>query len=539
MILPKDRYLDYIKLRDADITPSWKIKSIDKNQYDAVTPNKFSIVLSNEVNKTFDMNETPQYQSTMLWYHSLAWLRVIYREHKDYTFVNEFIHAYYNFINSQESEEVFGTLTSRDHLVAEQMKNLTYLLAQEETKFSNKSKAIKILSSLVDWAILPGNIVNNNHGMMLASALLHIPLFMKVTALKEDAIIELSSNRLTEIVESAFDSYGLCNENTPAYQFFYIRFLRQQIDELNFFSEYDSRYSVVTDNLSKILEIAERTLSLIALPNGELPPFGDSNISSQKAVKPLDFAEFYSLESGFYSLKNKKLRNRYFSMKCGYSSSTHKHSDDTSIFYWYDGTPVITDAGFLNYDWKDSSNVLVKSQRGHSGAFYYKYDELYPITLYRDGSDKSRVSSKMSVEKLDNNLTLIKGEVRIDNKYNIERTVKFSHLNNILISDRFSINDSYERLEKCVRFLVPCEHKIELFEGYVLISNQKFNLKLIYKAGVVSIKSGVKKNNIPYEGWVVKTPFKELKECNTIEIHLEAEQDFLLTNLLFEEVDLK
>lgn len=539
MLLPEDRHLNYIKLRDADITPSWDIKSLDEKRYDAVTPNRFLIILSDEVNTTFDINETPQYQSTMLWYHSLAWLRIIYREHKDYILVDDFIDAYYIFISSQKSEEIFDTLTSRDHLVAEQIKNLTYLLAQDDSNFTNKSKAKEILSELVEWAILPGSIVNNNHGMMLASALLHIPLFIRMTLSKKDRVIDLASNRLIEIVEGAFDSYGLCNENTPAYQNFYIRFLRQQIAELNFFAEYDSRYLIVADNLSGILKIAEYTLSLIALPSGELPPFGDSNINSQKVVEPLEFAEFYSLESGFYSLKHRKLRNRYFSMKCGYSSSTHKHSDDTSIFYWYDGMPVITDAGFLNYDWKDSSNVLVKSQRGHSGAFYYKYDEFYPITLYRDGSDKSRVSSKMSVERLDDNLTLIKGEVCIDNKYNIERTVKFSHLNNILISDHFSINDSYEHLEKCVRFLVPCEHKIELFEGYVLISNQKFNLKLVYKAGIVSIKSGIKKNNIPYEGWIVNTPFKDLKECNTIEVYLEPEQDFLVTNLLFEEIDLK
>ena len=539
MLLPKDKYLDYIKLRDADITPSWDIKSIGGNYYNAVTPNKFLIKLSNNINTTFDINKTPQYQSTMLWYHSLAWLRIIYREHKDFAFVDNFINNYYAFINSKKSDEVFNTLTSRDHLVAEQIKNLTYLLAQDGSNFTNKEKTKKILLKLVNWAILPNNIVNNNHGMMLASALLHIPLFIKMNSLKKDKVIDLASNRLTEIVESAFDSYGLCNENTPVYQNFYIRFLRQQIDELNFFAKYDSHYLKIVNDLTGILEIAENTLSLIALPNGELPPFGDGNISSQKVVKPLEFAEFYSLESGFYSIKHRRLRNRYFSMKCGYSSSTHKHSDDTSIFYWYDGMPVITDAGFLNYDWRDSSNVLVKSQRGHSGAFYYKYDDFYPITLYKDGSDKSRILSNMSIEKPNNNLTLIKGEVCIDDKYNIERIVKFSHLNNILISDYFSVINSCENLEKCVRFLVPCEHKIELHEGYVLISNLKFNLKLIYTAGTVSIKSGIKKNGFPYEGWIVNTPFKDLKKCNTIEIHLEAEKNFLVTNLLFEEIDLK
>lgn len=535
MLLEKNTYPDYISLRNKDITPSWNITQISHNHYEAITPNKFLIELSNYVNTTFDINKTPQYQSTMLWYHSLAWLRIIYNTNNNDKFVNDFIDAYHAFINSELSDTIFSTLTSRDHLVAEQIRNLTYLLVQDSTRFSNKENTRNILIKLTNWAIIPSNILNNNHGMMLASALLHIPLFIEMPEIEKTNFINTLSNRLVEIIESAFDSYGLCNENTPIYQNFYIKFLKNQISELNFFEKYDVHYSIITTKLSEILSTAEHTLTLIALPTGELPPFGDgNNVNAQKIVKPLDFAEFYSLDSGFYACKHKKLRSRYFSMKCGYASATHKHSDDTSIFYWYDGSPIITDAGFLNYDWRDPENVLVKSQRGHSGAFYYKYDDLYPITLYRDGLSNSRITSAMSVEK-QNNLTTLKGSVCIDEKYGVERTIKFSHLNNILILDNFKIKDSPEKLEKCVRFLVPVEHIIELHDEYILISNTKFNLKLIYKTGTVSIKKGHLKNGIPYEGWIVNTPFKDLKECNTIEIHLGANENTSIVNLLLEE----
>lgn len=537
MLLEKNAYADYISLRKKDITPAWKITQIDNNHYDAITPNKFPIELSTDINTSFDIDNTPQYQSTMLWYHSLAWLRIIYNSNDNDQFVNNFIDTYHSFIKSELSDVIFSTLTSRDHLVAEQIRNLTYFLAQDDARFIKKTSTKEILLKLTTWATAPGSILNNNHGMMLASSLLHIPLFIEMSQKNKDNFIELLSNRLVEIIESAFDSYGLCNENTPNYQNFYIKFLKNQISELGFLEKYDTQYSLITAKLLEILSTAEHTLSLISLPTGELPPFGDGNNTDyQKITKPLDFAEFYSLDSGFYSYKHKKIRRRYFSMKCGYSSSTHKHSDDTSIFYWYDGFPIITDAGFLNYDWKDPKNVLVKSQRGHSGAFYYKYDELYPITLYKDGLDNSRIVSSMHVEKQKNNLNIIKGTVCIDKKYNTERTIKFSHLNNILILDNFIINDPTEKLEKCVRFLVPAEHEVKLCDGYILISNITFNLKLIYKSGIANIKKGHMKNGTPYEGWVVNTPFKDLKECNTIEIHLNEDENSSIVNLLLEEL---
>ncbi|MDH3003318.1 heparinase II/III domain-containing protein [Pasteurella multocida] len=530
MLLPKDRYSDYIGLRDKDITPKWKkIEPVDEKHYKAITPNNISIELSNEVNTTFDVNKTPQYQSTMLWYHSLAWLRIIFKDHQNFALVNEFIDAYDAFMNSHISDKIFSTLTSRDHLVAEQIKNLTYLLAQDDERFRNKEKTFNILSKLVNWAILPNSIADNNHGMMLASSLLHIPLFIKMDSLIDNRIVDLASARLTEIVEGAFDSYGLCNENTPIYQNFYIRFLKHQINELAFLEKYDERYVSISYRLTNILKIAEQTLTLIALPTGELPPLGDGNANVGKIMQPLDCAEFYSPESGFYSVKHKRLRSRYFSFKCGYSSVVHKHSDDTSIYYWYDGQPIIMDAGFLNYDWTDPKNVLVKSQRGHSGAFYKKFDHLYPATLYRNSTGNNRAISSIALDKSDN-LNIITGEVTIDDTYTVNRTVKFSHLNNILITDTFSSND--KSAEKCVRFLVPKYYDLTHKEEYILISGKNFDMQLRYTKGEAVIKCGMMENGIPTEGWIVDKPFESLTECYVIEIILDKNTNYVNTNLL-------
>lgn len=516
----------YLTMRNKEFSPPWKIEKIG-NFYQSITPNKIELQLSNQINTLLN---PPQYQSTMLWYHSLSWLKVIVNEYQDFEFANQVIDSYYKFIISDESETILQSLTSRDHLVAEQIRTLTFLLAHAQ--FTSKQQAEVILSQLINWALLPNNIHNNNHGMMLAVSLLHTPLFIDIK------ISEFITPKILEIIKSAFDSQGLCNENTPAYHNFYIQYIKQiigELGELNVITDENINYSNLINELKQILQIAEKTLSVVVLPNGALPPFGDGILSKEKLTSPLEYAEFFSQESGFYVFKHKKLKPRYFAMKCGFSSITHKHCDDTAIFYWYDGMPIITDAGFLNYDWEDPKNILVKSQRGHSGAFFKKFDVYYPGALYRPKNDtkkKNRVFSSMEMN-VEENLRNITGKVSIDEHYHIQRQIKFSHLNNILITDTFSSKE--KNSEKCVRFLIPKEHHVAIEENVILISNVNFELTLKFTTGQVSIRKGVMENNIPAIGWLAEKQFSDLVECWVIEINLPPNINRTTTNLILTE----
>lgn len=519
---------EYLAVRNKEHSPSWKINFISENTYDAITPNKVNIILSSKVNRELNPN---QYQSTMLWYHSLAWLKIIARDFSDFVFIDHVIDSYYDFLLTNESEMVFSSLTSQDHLVAEQIRSVTYLLACE--KFTNIAKAEVILRKLASWAQIPGNIVNNNHGMMLALAMLHLPMFIKVENNPSQNTTQFASRRLIEIIEDAFDSTGLCKENTPAYHYFYIVFLRQVINELEVI-ELNFDYSHTLLVIQEVLCIAENTLALTSLPDGTLPPFGDGNFVTKAFTKHIENAEFFSSESGFYSFKHKKNRSRYFSIKCGYSSVTHKHSDDSAIFYWYDGFPIITDAGFLNYDWKDEDNILVKSQRGHSGAFYRKFDEYYPAVFYRDTKnlENNRIQSNIEMDKIDGK-TVITANMVIDKVYRTKRIIKFSHLNNILIFDEFSSTDV--KAKKCIRFLVPKQHSVIKEDSNIIISNEKFTMTIRHTAGVVTIEKGVTESSKNIKGWVVGRAFSELSECWVIEISLSDMENSVTTNLLFEE----
>lgn len=522
---------NYKEMRENEYIIPWDLRKLDSESYILITPNKVDIRVTDKV----DLNLNPiQYQSTLLWYHSLVWLRFLIREYKDYNFVKSFLESYFDFMNTEDYEKILSSLTSRDHLIAEQIRTMTYLLSHEN--FINNPKIQAIIMIGVNWSLKPGNIANNNHGMMLALALLHTPIFTYNFRLNR--IINYIPYQLIKIIGNAFDNTGLCKENTPAYHKFYIWYTKLIIREIACINSINGGlYTDIYHKLENILEIAESSLRHISLPNGDLPPFGDGNILTNVVNNSLENSEFFSIESGFYSFKQKKVRNRYFSVKCGYSSIVHKHCDDTSIFYYYDDMPIITDAGFLNYDWNNVANILVKSQRGHSSAVYSKFDKYYPGALYNDLSlVNNRVRSFMRVENQEN-MRFIYCNVIIDKQYHIERIVKFSHLNNILIFDKFSNLDTKDReAEKCIRFLIPCEHFVEHNDNVILISNEKFRMKLKYTNGVANLYKGITKDNEPYKGWITDQPFVGLKDCWLIEIKLGSNENYITTNLLLEEL---
>ncbi|WP_421084324.1 heparinase II/III domain-containing protein [Rothia nasimurium] len=516
-------YSGYLAGRAKDFNPAWTISQVDETTYTARTPNQVPLTLTTPDNYTYVPEN--QYQSTMLWYHSLAWLKVIATQYQDYEFINKALKDYYLFVFSDAYEETLATLTSRDHLTAEQIRSLTYLLATE--KVEEPWLCHQMLLKLTGWAMDSQNVKNNNHGMMMMAALLHVPLFIDLDSPKE--LRDYATRHLINIVENAFDSSGLCRENSPIYHRFYITYLTRLIEELQFIFPADAEADV-TDTLKGILNRAERSIQEIALPDGTLPPFGDGNTSPAFYEIASGTSSFYSAESGFFCSKKGTEKQKYFSIKSGYSSITHKHADDTSIFYWYNGKPIITDAGFFNYDWQDPRTLAVKTQLGHSGAFYRRYDHLYPAALYPLNKEP-RVRSNLS-HIIEGNLNILTANSIVDDTYRVERTVRFSHLNNILIEDKFSVKD--ESAEKVVRFLINKDFGLQKTDTGLQVTGPDFTLDIIVKRSQnISYDSGVVDDDQPIKGWVTDRPFHTLKPCWIIEITPQANS--VLTNLILQE----
>ncbi|PZP14280.1 MAG: hypothetical protein DI611_12350 [Brachybacterium faecium] len=505
----------YRQLRQADKQLSWKVDRQGENRYVVTTPNKAVLQFHAPINWAHTPSD--QYQSTLLWLYSLVPLRIIADEYEDFAYVNREVRAFHRYITSDDGVDRLNTLTSRDHLTAEYMRTLTYLLTDD--RFEARHEAEALLQAAASWALEPGSIAANNHGMMLALSVLHSTPFIPDSSVDQD---EAATKQLIAILRSAFDETGLCVENSPAYHHFYIRYMRSIAEEAKILG------GAIQDHESEITDLilkAENTLNSVALPNGALPPFGDGNLWPDASPVPPD-GEHYSEPSGVYVRREGQM---YLAFKCGMSSITHKHVDDNSLYLWANGEPVLLDGGLYNYDWKNRFTLCVKSQRGHSSPQFQRYSETYPATLYRPGAVRVKASITKSHE---DEFIILSGTSTIDDMYNTQRTVKLApglFLEPISIIDEFSSPDS-ER--KYVRYLVPGHYSISIHENKVLGRSERNILTLEFSNGRVST---LRANDTGEraDAWVA-TGFGEATPAWAIDVELDMVQDTLVTHLTIE-----
>ncbi|WP_124039817.1 hypothetical protein [Neoactinobaculum massilliense] len=135
---------------------------------------------------------------------------------------NDIYAALAGYLLSQNGQDRLEELTSCDHLAAELQKSTLCLLSYPD--FGPRQQARDLLESIVKWALKPGSVRTNNHGLMLAEATLYsLAAFDFAT----NSVVAELEEKLFTIIDAAFDETGLCVENSPAYHMFHIRLLRR------------------------------------------------------------------------------------------------------------------------------------------------------------------------------------------------------------------------------------------------------------------------------------------------------------------------
>lgn len=405
-----------------------------------------------------------QEQSNMLWLYSLGYVVPLLESHKEVDLSKKILLSFGKFVKSSSGKEKIKRMTSWDHCLAELLRTLVAIYSINKALDFNDQELESIVEELIEFSVIesrkPDMVKMNNHGMMLVFSLMHVRLLPKYSGVDLEPVVL----KLKEVLDIAFDPQGLCVENSPAYHEFYINFIGQMVR----FLENTGGHKVL-GYLNDLKSRSEKSLAKVILPDGSLPPLGDGNAKVTK-LESIS-GSFFSPETGFYVKKSEKA---YFSLKCGNSSFTHKHMDDTSIYLWYKGQELIVDGGIFNYDWKNQYSVAVKSQRGHSGAFFKELDCFYPASVFRGLNP--RVKSSLAVTEDIPGKFFLQAVSHVDVSNTITREVLCKE-GSIKIVDSFFSDSGFTPVS---RFLFPRSCEISFSDGILLVRNGEAALKMAY-----------------------------------------------------------
>lgn len=366
--------------------------------------------------------------------------------------------------------------SSWDHCSSLRMKSLVALMGSSDSRMETlaNNQLIKELEAENYWA----SIAPNNHGLMLVDALIGTTLVSPAG----DGMILRAEAELERILDYVFGEDGFCNENSPAYHYLYIRLLRDLTQK---YGRYEQCRSLV-DKAEAKLRIIEQSISKIVRRDGMIPPLGDSNPSASE-FRSSD-GTFFSDRVGLWIYKHGDL---FMTFKCGFESLTHKHADDTSVTLNFRGEELITDAGSSSYDYSDGRVLGLRTQKGHSGIFFEKFDDMHPSKLYSKGYQCRSALISATTES-------VRGGYLISGHYAAHRHVTVVSGMRIAVEDYAA---SIHRAAYAVRFIIPQGIRVETDKRGFWLRGDKVRARITFSERVdVTMVSG--EDGPPFKGWL-------------------------------------
>lgn len=240
----------------------------------------------------------------------------------------------------------------------------------------------------------------NNHGMFQDLALLrYAAAGDTVRGASDDEFahrcVDTAVERLYSYLTGSFTADGVHVENSPGYHLMVSRYLR---DLLPVFHAADAVKAAV---LEDIYRGAERFATHMLLPDGFLPPVGDTKAERVRSTgHRTTFAgpEYcYAVTQGEtgavpverttvfpdagYAVHRSDWADPhadYVLFKAAYRSNYHHHADDLSLLFYTAGQLLLAEAGPYGYDYNDRLTRYAFSQYAHN-------------TVVVDGASQARV----------------------------------------------------------------------------------------------------------------------------------------------------
>lgn len=406
------------------------------------TPNGGEILLNGgdvDFCRTFEK----EHASSRMWLLSLGFVARI----EDESTIIRVLEKFARESGEGELSKIMAKFSSMDHCAAVRIRTMCTLFMRS-TDAKIRELAMHIATTACDSAVQPGNLARNNHGMMLAIALLHASYVLQLPRRNEYETVAF--NFLNKLFREIFSDNFFSNENTIGYHDFYVK----SIDGLNKYLLASGQRDTNALDLFALHRGAEEVLNKLVWPDGSIPPIGESGLYLTKR-KSIPGNHFF-IKSGFAVVKRDDL---YLSFICGSSSETHKQMDDSSITLQVGGVDFFIDSGLYNYDIKDPYRRLCNSQRAHSGVFSTEHDQLTRREFIETHPD-----FEASMHDDENALIGIKtiGEATITRRVTLPADGKFT----ILDSRNAGVSGFVQR------FIVPVSATIRFSKNHIVIENK-------------------------------------------------------------------
>lgn len=443
-----------------DVSGEWRIKF----------PNNRSITIDVDKSEMFwSGNFTGDSSTTRLWHNSLRYLLDMARLDSGWASIRYVLESYLTyFTKSMDAPEMLRS-GSLDHQIALQLRticNLKSLIGNnsscpEAEKTNIEILCTRIVAANIELSFKLDLLKPNNHGIMLGTAILHACV-MYPEVVDTDGVFSKANTFLTNALRDIIDSDGLSGENTPTYQVFYIGLIGDLFD----FFEWLGGYPFESSHYKRLKQISETAFCRLLLPDNAVPAIGDSPGGAQSTYFSAQ-GTLFSPSNGLYVHSSDKT---HISVISGFRSVIHKQLDDTSIRLWHAGQHLISDAGLSSYDSDDEIAVSLRSQRGHSGVFFTRFDNFLPAKVVSFGNNTSRVESLLDVSEDADGRQQIESRSSFDKKYWVNRIVTHDHSNQITLNDTAR---SIENEPVVVRFLLDPSLTIQICGNIIVCQGPK------------------------------------------------------------------
>ncbi len=406
-----------------------------------------------------------------------------------------------------------GRIPSADHSAAVRVRVLIKFIQvtreRQDVDYALLARACDCLKYWSDWLSKSKHYSKNNHGLMGAIALLHSAIQFGSTPYSS-AYLEVSINRIMELVKSSFDREGLCNENTIGYHAYNLNLHRGLV----VFCEHYGLSKALVDFLEEIISRAMKALEYCVWQDGSIPPLGDSAIYRTKTVSRNKPRCFY--ESGFAVVKNEDL---YVSIICGARTETHKQVDDSSVTLRFKNRDILVDGGSYLYDRRDPYRRCVASSLGHSGIFLKEFDGLVRSDFRRQYGP---VSGK--IERFEESDEGVRATCRYsvrDGRAVFVRNIFVCWPDEVAIVDSVEVNDLALSSETVQRFLFGATLDV-CFDGRdkLNLTSEEFSCSLFQLYDCDSMLYRGESGN-PYRGWY-SHKYKEILPTYAVDFVLKS-----------------